>query len=220
MNSQNRTSARNSGSPFTATLALACFTYSALALLLLHGLRPDYTPAHHMISDYAVGRYSWIMTSWFVAMSCGLVMLLLGLARSGPASAVARVGTTLLGLASIGLLVSAGFPTDVEGTPSTRTGVIHTLSFLVNVVSIILAILLLSISFRDHPGWRGYQRTAITLTSLILLAFGIQFFTLFFGGPFGFANRFFVTMLFAWLFATSIQLRRETSVRTFHTAAT
>jgi hypothetical protein len=58
-------------SAFFAGAAIACFTYSALALLLLHVLPPDYAPASHMISDYAVGRYSWVMTTWFLAMSCG-----------------------------------------------------------------------------------------------------------------------------------------------------
>src|SRR5882762_1068039 len=65
-----------------ATTAIACFTYSVLALLLLHVLRPDYAPVNHMISDYAVGRYGWVMTTWFLATSCGCLMLLL--VRSGP----------------------------------------------------------------------------------------------------------------------------------------
>ena len=81
--------ARRFTSTFFATVAIACFAYSALVLLVLlvllvmHVLRPDYAPASHMISDYAVGRYGWVMTSWFLAMSCGSLLLLLGLARSG-----------------------------------------------------------------------------------------------------------------------------------------
>jgi hypothetical protein len=57
-----------------AITAIACFTYSVLALLLLHVLRPDYAPVNHMISDYAVGRYGWVMATWFLAMSCGCLM--------------------------------------------------------------------------------------------------------------------------------------------------
>jgi hypothetical protein len=71
-------------SKFFATTAIACFTYSVLALLLLLVLRPAYAPASHMISDYAVGSYGWVMTTWFLATSCGCLMLLLGLARGGP----------------------------------------------------------------------------------------------------------------------------------------
>lgn len=126
--------ARRVNSSFFATVAIACFAYATLALLLMHVLRPDYAPASHMISDYAVGPYGWVMTTTFLAMSCGCSTLLLGLVRLGPRSASARVGTLLLGIASIGLVVSAIFPTDVA-PPSTRTGDIHDISFLVNVTS-------------------------------------------------------------------------------------
>ena len=92
-----------------------------------------------MISDYAVGRYGWVMATAFLALSCGNLMLLLGLARIGPSSVVARLGTLLLGIACIGLVVTAIFPTDPEEARSTHTDDIHTMSLLVNVGSTILA---------------------------------------------------------------------------------
>jgi uncharacterized membrane protein YwaF len=192
-----------------ATTAIACFAYSVLALLLLHVLRPDYAPVNHMISDYAVGRYGWIMTTWFLAMSCGCLMLLLGLARSGPSSVAARLGTLLLGIASIGLVISAIFATDLEEAPSTHTGDIHNMSFFVNVGSIVLAVVLLSVSFGSHPRWRSYRSTALTLASLVVLAAVLQFLTLHRGAPYGLSNRLAVTTLFAWLLATSVRLRKS-----------
>ena len=122
----------------------------------MHVLRPDYTPASHMISDYAVGLYGWVMATAFLALSCGNLMLLLGLARIGPSSVVARLGTLLLGIACIGLVVTAIFPTDLEEARSTHTGDIHTISFLVNVGSTILAVVLLSVSFGSDPRWHTY----------------------------------------------------------------
>jgi hypothetical protein len=161
-----------------------------------------------MISDYAVGRYGWVMTTWFLATSCGCLMLLLGLARSGPSSVAAQLGTLLLGIASVGLVISAIFPTDLEGAPSTRTGDIHNMSFLVNVGSILLAIVLLSVSFGSQSRWRPYRRTAIALASLVVLAAVLQFLTLHKGAPYGLTNRLSVTVLLAWLLATSIRLRQ------------
>src|SRR5258705_1928775 len=114
MIAQNLVTASRSGSALFATTTIACFAYSALGLLLMHVLRPDYTPVDHMISDYAVGRYGWVMTTVFLAMSVGCLTMLLGMYRSGPTSLVARLGTLLLGVASIGLLVTAIFPTDLE----------------------------------------------------------------------------------------------------------
>ena len=201
-----RTHKAESMSVFFATTSIACFTYSVLALLLLHVLRPDYAPAHHMISDYAVGRYGWVMTTFFLAMSCGCLMLLLGLVRSGPNLVAARIGTLLLGVASIGLVVSAIFPTDVQ-PPSTHSGKIHDMSFLVNIGSILLAIVLLSVSFGSQPRWRPYRRIALTLAGLFVLAVILQFLTLHRGAPYGLTNRLVVTVLFAWLLATSIRLR-------------
>jgi hypothetical protein len=109
-------------------------------------------------------------------------------------------------VASIGLVVSAIYPTDVPGAPSTRSGDIHDMSFLVNVGSIFMATVLLSLSFGNHLAWRSYRRTAWTLTALILLGFAVQFLTLHKGMPYGLANRFFVVVLLAWLFAVSFRL--------------
>jgi hypothetical protein len=190
-----------------ATAAIACFSYAAIALLLLHILRPDYAPATNFISNYAVGRYGWIMTTWFLAMSCGLLTLALGLYLNGLRFATGRLGIFLLVIAAIGLIVSSIYPTDLPGAPATRSGDIHDMSFLVNVASIFIATVLLSASFGSHPGWRTYRSTAWTLTALILVGFAVQFLTLHKGMPYGLANRFFVVVLFAWLFAASFRLR-------------
>jgi len=52
---------------------------------------------------------------------------------------VPRGSRTLSGILSIGPLITAIFPPDRMGTPSTRSGDIHDIRFLVNVVSILLA---------------------------------------------------------------------------------
>ena len=189
-----------------AAVAIGCFIYSAIALLSLHVLRPDYAPASNFISNYAVGPYGWVMTTWFLAMSGGLLTLTLGLAFTGLRSIAARLGMLLLIVASIGLVVSAIFPTDIAA-PSTRTGEIHDMSFLVNVSCIILGTLMLSISFGSHPRWRSYRRTALLLAGLIVIAFVVQFLTLHKGMPYGLANRFFVVVTLAWLLATAMRLR-------------
>src|ERR1700704_4618805 len=150
MTRENVGQVSRSKSAALATAAIVCFAYSALALLVLHLLRPDYAPATNFISNYAVGRYGWIKTTWFLAMSCGLLTLAMGLYRNDLRSVVARLGLLLLVVASIGLVVSAIYPTDVPGAPSTRSGDIHDMSFLVNVGSMVLATVLLSASFARH----------------------------------------------------------------------
>jgi len=189
------------------TLALTCFAYFVLALLALHALRPDYTPIDHMISDYAVGRLGWVMTSAFVAFAAGCLALAVGLYRFGPRSWTARCGAAFLVVATVGLLVTAAFPTDLETAPSTRTGDIHTVSFLVNIVSIILASGLLSASFGRDPAWRSFRPYALGVFGLIVVAFVVQFLSLHRGAPYGIANRFFVAVVMAWLLGTAHRLR-------------
>jgi hypothetical protein len=186
---------------FFATTAIACFVYFAIALLLMHALRPERSLATTWISGYAVGPYGWVMTTAWLAASSGCPMLVLGLARVGPRSAAARLGTLLLAILSIGLLLSAIFPPG-----PTRSGEIHSMTFLVNVVCILLASVLLAVGFGSDPRWHAFQHTAATLASLIVPAFVLQFLTAYMEVRYGLANRFFVTVLVAWLFAISIKL--------------
>ncbi len=193
-------------STFFSTTAIACFAYFAFALLLLHALRPDRALATTWISGYAIGPYGWVMTTAWLAASSGCLMLLLGLARSGPRSGAARFGTLLMGILSLGLLITAIFPPGKKGEPSI-SGEIHSITFLVNVVCILLASVLLSVGFGSDARWRAFWRTAATLASLLVFAFVLQFLTAYFEVLYGLANRFFATVLILWLLAISLQLR-------------
>lgn len=187
---------------FIATAATVCFAYFAIALLLMHALRPERAVATTWISGYAVGPYGWVMTTAWLAASSGCLMLVLGLARTGPRSTAARLGTLLLAIMSIGLLLTAIFPPG-----PTRSGEIHSMTFLVNVLCILLASVLLAVGFGSDPRWRPFRRTAATLGLLIVLAFVFQFFTAYTEVLYGLTNRFFVTVLVAWWLAISIKLQ-------------
>jgi hypothetical protein len=193
-----------------AEIATACFGYFVVVLVLLHVLRPDYTPVDHMISDYAVGRLGWVMTTAFVALAAGCLTLGLGMAVAGPRSLPGRAAVLLLWVATVGLLVTATFPTDLETAATTSTGNIHTASFLVNVVSMILCALLFAVGFRQSDDWRGYRGASLVLAIALLAAFIAQFMTLHRGAPYGLTNRLFVAVLMVWLVATATQLRHVT----------
>ena len=196
-----------------AEIATGCFGYFIVALVLLHGLRPDYTPVDHMISDYAVGRLGWVMTTAFVALAAGCLTLGLGMAVAGPRSWPARAAVLLLWVATVGLLVTATFPADLETAATTATGDIHTASFLVNVLSMILCSLLFAVSFHQGGDWRGYRWIGLALAIALLAAFIAQFLTLHRGAPYGLTNRLFVAVLMVWFVATALQLRRVAILR-------
>ena len=48
-----------------AYLALGATAVSGAALLLLHGLSPEFAPSWRMVSEYANGRFPWLLTVVF-----------------------------------------------------------------------------------------------------------------------------------------------------------
>lgn len=196
-----------SRSAIFANATILCLSYFVAALIALHVLRPDYEPRNHFISDYAIGEYGWVMTTAFLALSGACGTLMVGMSIDGPKAITGRIGSGLLGIASIGLILTAIYETDLPGGPYTRSGNIHEMTFRVNTLSLIFGTLLLSISFGNSENWRTYRRTALSLFVLIAIAVVIQFKTLHKGAPYGLANRFFCLVMISWLFATAVRLR-------------
>jgi len=193
--------------------AAGFFLYFVLALLLMHAIRPDYTIVDHMISDYAVGRSGWIMTTAFASLSLGCLALAIGLFRDGPKSLLGRIGAALLVVVFAGLIVTALFPTDLETAPSTHTGDIHTLSFQVNVVSILVSTLCLALSYGGDAVWHRRRMPALIFAGFLSLALVVQFLTLHRGAPYGITNRLFVAVLMAWLISNSFWLASVAKAR-------
>jgi heme/copper-type cytochrome/quinol oxidase subunit 4 len=114
-------------------------------------------------------------------------------------------------VAFAGLIVTALFPTDLETAPSTRTGDIHAISFLVNIVSILLSTICLALSYAADPRWHARKGAALVLAGLLIAAFVAQYLTLHKGAPYGITNRLFVVVLIAWLIVNSLWLKAATS---------
>lgn len=200
-----------------AAAAIVSVVCALLALVLLHFLRPDLPPGSNMLSNYAVGRYGWVMTVCFLAFSLGCLSLLLALARADHHSRLAHLGTVLLGIAAAGLAVTAAFPTDLPGAPLTRSGDIHEISFFVNVGSLVPATAIISAALWSPPRWRALRRVSAALAVLIILALILQFLTLHRCRPYGLANRLFAVLLFAWMIVMAVRVRlatRQSEART------
>jgi len=193
---------------YCAVAAIALFVYATIVLGVLHVLRPDYAPASNFVSNYAVGPYGWVMSTFFIAFSFGLVSLVTGLCASRVRSGVALAGFAALLITAAGLVVTAIYPTDLPGAPYTRSGDIHELSFKVNVVGILVGVFCLSTALGKYSAWRGNRRTLWTLAIFVAIALVVQFATLRKGLPYGIANRFFVAAVFAWMGFVADRLRR------------
>ncbi len=114
------------------SIALLLSLVSCLAYLtdfgifiVLHFLPTGYHPVQHAVSDYAIGEYHRLFRIYLWSSAFGTLALASALA--------AALGSPLVPSWVLGFLVVLAFtcvavslfPTDIEGKPLTRTGILH-----------------------------------------------------------------------------------------------
>lgn len=160
-------------SPFSAAaarVALGATILSAVALVALHALSPEFAPSWRMVSEYANGRYGWVLTITFLtwaASSFALAAAVQG-ALSGRGRAVAVL---LLVLAGVGEAMGGLF--DVNHP-------LHGVAFAVGIPSLVAASLVVTWAGRraglSVPAWSGWLPLASV--GLMVVAMAVLFSTL------------------------------------------
>jgi Protein of unknown function (DUF998) len=196
---------------FAARAAIAAAALAIAALAALHVLKPDIHPSRTMISQYALGRFGWVMALCFAAFSVASASVCITLFGRSP-SAHGLVGLAFLCVAAVGLAMAALFPMDPVSTPQAKmsfTGRMHGVAFLIGVPSQVLSVLLLSIAV----GHQGSHAAAplLTLTAVIWLCLVMMIVIMVMVGPgkppdpngperfLGFPNRLFMIAYGVWL---------------------
>ncbi len=139
-----------------------------LLLVLLHFLKSDLSPTWHMVSEYAIGHYGWMMqlAFGFLALSC------VGIATAGWQQAVntgGKMGMVLLAIAAIGLTIAAFNNTDPVNTAKAEMsahGKLHGLGFMIGVPALTIAALLVSLSLRVNQSWSWARPSLLSLAQL------------------------------------------------------
>lgn len=148
-----------------ATLTMASGILALLALLILHFVSPEYKPSWRMVSEYALGKQKWLLTSFFLLW--GLSSLTLSvLLWSAVTSNWAKLGVVLLFISGIGAIMGGLF--DVKHKH-------HGLAFLLGVPSLPIAALLIGYHVIGMESWNAEASTILlashaTWISLILMA--------------------------------------------------
>jgi hypothetical membrane protein len=143
-----------------AWLAIVATGVSALALIALHFLSPEYHPSWRMVSEYANGNHRGVLTvvflSWAVS-SFALALALLPSARGW----IGAAGVLLLVLGGVGQAMGGIF--DVNHR-------LHGAAFAIGVPSLPIAAILLTLATRragvDMPGWPA----ALPILSVVIMA--------------------------------------------------
>lgn len=125
-----------------AYLALGATAVSAAALLLLHGLSSEFAPSWRMVSEYANGRFPWLLTVVFAGWAISSFALAAALWPLS-ASALGTIGLLFLLLAGIGQTMGGLF--DINHR-------LHGPAAMLGIPSLSVAAVLVTIALSRHPG--------------------------------------------------------------------
>ncbi len=215
--------------PMTATqlaAAAVAFAGSAAALLSLaslHALSPEFDPGWRMVSEYANGRYGWVLSLMFAAWGLSSLALVLAI-RSEAGRTSFKIGLVLLTLAGAGEAMAAVFDINHD--------TLHGLAGALGLLGLPIAAMLISRGLGGTERW-SHARPALlwtanlTWVSLILLAATFVLLVVTFsqvpGGPpahppkvlppgviglVGWANRLLVVLYCAWVAVVAGQALR------------
>ena len=191
-----------------SVVAFIFIIYFAAIIVILHFLRPDVNPAASPTSEYAVGRYGFLMSSAFVSMSIATFSLLIGLNRVIYKSAPYRAGRVLFVIWGLGLFIALSFPINPQGTELTTKNLIHRINGPIAFLCLSVAVLLFAISFKRDESWRPIYAAALTLALLMLVLFvAIGIAVANNAGVEGLLQRIFLLLLITWFILTSTYLR-------------
>jgi hypothetical protein len=216
-------------SPPAACLAISAAAATLLLLAGLHVLSPEFAPSWRMVSEYALGRYSWVLSLMFLAWGISSWALAVVLWSQVPTRA-GKVGVCLLVVAGLGETMASVF--DITHDAG------HSIAGLLGMGGFPIAAVLLSVSLGRAPAWRSMKRPLLWLAhlswiSVVLLGATLVLMTVqvvqVYGGHLphhaptqlptgvlgldGWADRLFVLTACAWVLVAAVQALKLTSQR-------
>jgi hypothetical protein len=158
---------------FAARLAIAFSVIAILLLAALHILSPEFAPSWRMISEYAFGRYGWVLSLMFLFMGAGPWALSIALWSQAP-TRTGKVGLWFLLVSGLGGAMASYFDIHHE--------IGHGIAGLLGVLGFPVAALLISISLGRNESWRNANRGLFWLAhlswiSIVLLAITLAIMT-------------------------------------------
>jgi hypothetical protein len=149
----------------TARLTIIASIATLVSLALLHALSPEFSPAWRMVSEYANGEYSWVLSLMFIfwALSSWLLTFTLW---SEVKTTAGRIGLYFLIASGVGEAMAAAF--DINDS-------LHGLASFIGIGSLPIAALLISTSLGRVEAWSVAKKPLhwsahLTWISVVLMA--------------------------------------------------
>ena len=175
----------------------ACAAYYVVVVGALHVLEPEYDPRYRFMSEYVWGAYGWLMTTTFFVLGLAAFTVAAGL-RGIHRSRSARMGFGLLAVGALFVCLAGVFKDFIP----------HLAASVVAIPSVVMAVLLLSWSFRQSAEWHSIHQPTLLIAVGILAAFLAAH--THFGMP-GLLQRAFISLFLLWLLVVAHQLVRVTA---------
>ncbi|MFZ0742955.1 MAG: DUF998 domain-containing protein [Terracidiphilus sp.] len=128
-----------------AWLAIVLTFLAILLLAVLHVLSPEFAPSWRMISEYALGRYGWVLSLMFLCLGMSPWALAVSIWSQVPTRA-GKVGLWILIVAGLGGVLASVF--DITHDMG------HGIAGLLGVIGFPIAALLLSVALGQNEKWR------------------------------------------------------------------
>jgi len=182
-------------------IGVAAVAYFVATFVVLHFVQWELNPAEHFISEYALGRFGWLVTLAFFVVGVGTLGLARGLHRSFEPGELVATPVALMAIAGISFIVLGIFKIDPlleDGTTAyTPAGIVHLLAGLVLFLSLIIGAFILRGVFAGDARWWGLEEATLrfalgmVVAPVVMVAVPQQ--------TVGLAQRAVVAIMVAWL---------------------
>ena len=212
------------GSATASKVALIGSLATLVLLAALHAVSPEFDPSWRMVSEYALGRYAWLLSAMFLCWAISSWALVAAL-RSAAGSWTGKAGLALLALSGLGEAMAAYYDVSAE--------TMHGVAAALGVPTLPIAALLVGVALDRTVGRDDEGRSAmrlmghLTWISFLLMGGSMVLFLSSYaaaggnpaGGPptslpegtvalNGWANRLLIVCYCGWLAATARRLMK------------
>jgi hypothetical membrane protein len=147
------------------SISLAASVASLVFLASLHTLSPEFDPSWRMVSEYALGKYGWVLSLMFLAWALSSWALAIAL-RSQVRTRAGKIGLVLLITAGVGEAMASVF--DINHP-------LHSLAAMIGILSLPVAAMLISVSLGRTQAWSVAKKVLLwtanlTWMSVVLMA--------------------------------------------------
>ena len=193
----------------TLSLAIGLCVACVAILIALHLLEPEFNPPH-LISEYQLGRFGWLMSLAFFCLGAASFALFVA-ARQEIHTKLGRFGTWGLLIIGLAYFCAGIFPPDPKWSFGS---LLHGIGGLVVIFGSPMVFTLVSNGFARNEAWATAARPLIWITALTWLSLSLFYGSIVFGSApptgsivVGWTNRILITTFILWLLVAAFHTR-------------